>query len=82
MKAPDGVSGNDIKKDMLARGIVIAGGQERLSGKIFRIGNMGNVQPKDILLTIAELEIVLKKRGILSRVGPGIEAASDILDKL
>jgi len=43
---------------------------------------MGNVQPKDILLTVAELEIVLKKRGIVSSVGAGIEAASDVLDTL
>jgi len=43
MKAPEGVTGNDIKKDMQARGVVIAGGQDRLSGKIFRIGNMGNI---------------------------------------
>jgi aspartate aminotransferase-like enzyme len=82
MKAPEGVTGNDIKKDMMARGITIAGGQDHLSGKIFRIGSMGNVQPKDIMLTIQELEIVLRKRGIISHIGAGTEAASDVLDTL
>lgn len=82
MKAPEGITGNDIKKDMMARGIIIAGGQSHLSGKIFRIGSMGNVQPKDIMLTIQELELVLKKRGIISDIGPGIEAASKVLDTL
>ncbi|WMW24777.1 alanine--glyoxylate aminotransferase family protein [Methanolobus sediminis] len=82
MKAPEGVTGNDIKKDMLARGITIAGGQDRLSGKIFRIGSMGNVQPKDIMLTIQELEVVLKKRGVISGLGAGVEAASEVLDSL
>ncbi|WP_094228317.1 pyridoxal-phosphate-dependent aminotransferase family protein [Methanolobus psychrotolerans] len=82
MKAPEGVSGNDIKKDMLARGIIIAGGQDHLSGKIFRIGSMGNVQPKDIMLTIQELEVVLKKRGIIPSIGAGTEAASEVLDTL
>lgn len=82
MKAPEGITGNDIKKDMMARGITIAGGQSHLSGKIFRIGSMGNVQPKDIMLTIQELELVLKKRGIISDVGPGVEAASEVLDTL
>ena len=82
MKAPEGVTGNDIKKDMMARGITIAGGQDRLSGKIFRIGSMGNVQPKDIMLTIQELEVVLRKRGVISELGAGVEAASDVLDKL
>jgi aspartate aminotransferase-like enzyme len=82
MKAPEGVTGNDIKKDMMARGITIAGGQSHLSGKIFRIGSMGNVQPKDIMLTIQELEVVLKKRGVVSDLGPGVEAASEVLDTL
>lgn len=82
MKAPEGITGNDIKKDMMARGITIAGGQSHLSGKIFRIGSMGNVQPKDIMLTIQELEIVLKKRGIISDIGSGVEAASEVLDTL
>ena len=82
MKAPEGVSGNDIKKDMLERGIVIAGGQARLSGKIFRIGSMGNFTPRDILITIAELETVLQKRGVVSDYGAGIQAAADVLDKL
>jgi L-aspartate aminotransferase apoenzyme (EC 2.6.1.1)/phosphoserine aminotransferase apoenzyme (EC 2.6.1.52) len=82
MKAPEGVTGNDIKKDMMARGITIAGGQSHLSGKIFRIGSMGNVQPKDIMLTVQELEVVLKKRGVVSDLGPGIEAASEVLDTL
>ena len=82
MKAPEGITGNDIKKDMMARGITIAGGQSHLSGKIFRIGSMGNVQPKDIMLTIQELEVVLKKRGIVSDIGAGTEAASEVLDTL
>ncbi|WP_340818612.1 alanine--glyoxylate aminotransferase family protein [Methanolobus sp. WCC4] len=82
MKAPEGVTGNDIKKDLMAKGITIAGGQSHLSGKIFRIGSMGNVQPKDIMLTIQELEVVLKKRGVVSEIGAGIEAASEVLDTL
>jgi len=82
MKAPEDVSGNDIKKDMMARGITIAGGQSHLSGKIFRIGSMGNFQPKDLLLTIQELEIVLKNRGVISEIGKGVEAANNVLDRL
>ncbi len=82
MKAPEGVTGNDIKKDMMARGITIAGGQDHLSGKIFRIGSMGNVQPKDIMLTMQELEVVLRKRGVISELGIGVGAASEVLDTL
>ncbi|WP_440952189.1 pyridoxal-phosphate-dependent aminotransferase family protein [Methanococcoides sp. FTZ1] len=82
MKAPEGVSGNDIKNAMLEKGIIIAGGQNRLSGQIFRIGSMGNVAPKDIMLTIQELELVLKKLGVVNEIGAGTEAAASVLDTL
>ncbi|WP_135606119.1 alanine--glyoxylate aminotransferase family protein [Methanococcoides sp. NM1] len=82
MKAPEGVNSNDIKKGMMDKGIIIAGGQNRLSGQIFRIGSMGNVAPKDIMLTIQELELVLKKLGIVNEIGPGTEAAATVLDTL
>ncbi|KGK98539.1 aminotransferase [Methanococcoides methylutens] len=82
MKAPEGVSGNDIKSGMMDKGIIIAGGQNRLSGQIFRIGSMGNVAPKDIMLTIQELELVLKKLNIVNEIGAGTEAAASVLDTL
>ena len=82
MKAPEGIGGEDIKGDMKKRGIIIAGGQEHLKGKIFRIGSMGNVTARDILSTIMELEIVLKKRGYLDCLGAGVEATNSVIDKL
>ncbi len=80
MKTPEGVGSNDIKKDMLKRGIVIAGGQARLGNKIFRIGSMGNFTARDILITIQELETVLIKRGVIFDHGAGIQAATNVLD--
>lgn len=80
MKAPGGINGDDIKKDMKARGVLITGGQDHLAGKIFRIGNMGNVMPRDIMLTIQQLELVLRKRGVISELGAGQEAASQVFD--
>ncbi len=82
MKAPEGIDGEDIKGDMKKRGIIIAGGQEHLKGKIFRIGSMGNVTARDILSTIMGLEIVLKKRGYLDCLGAGVEATNSVIDKL
>lgn len=49
-----------IKEDF---NIVIADGQESLQGKIFRIGHMGYVFERDILMTIACVDAVLKKLG-------------------
>lgn len=81
MKAPTNVNGEDIKSDMKARGVIIAGGQERLKNKIFRIGCMGNVTGRDVLSTIQQLEIVLNKRGYIDHLGAGIEAANRVLDR-
>jgi len=80
MKVPDGINGNDIKKDMLNEGIIIAGGQSHLSGKIFRIGNMGNVNSNNVLSTIQTLEMVLKNRKQINTLGDGVQAASDVLN--
>lgn len=81
MKAPAGIDGEDIKNDMKKRGIIIAGGQERLKSKIFRIGCMGNVTARDVLSTVQQLEIVLNKRGYISTLGAGTEAAMRVLDR-
>lgn len=41
--------------------VVIAGGQERLSGKIFRIGHLGSVEEEDIRLVLKALKEALPK---------------------
>jgi len=82
MKAPEGVDSNDIKKGMMDKGIIIAGGQNRLSGKIFRIGSMGNVAPKDLMMTIQHLELVFKKLNVVNEIGAGTEAAAKVFDTL
>jgi aspartate aminotransferase-like enzyme len=61
---PDGVDGKKLRQLMHSEhGIVLAGGQQKLDGKIFRIGHLGMVSEKDI----AELLKALKD--ILPRVG-------------
>jgi aspartate aminotransferase-like enzyme len=82
MKSPAGIDGEDIKNDMKKRGVIIAGGQERLKSKIFRIGSMGNVTARDVLSTIQQLEIVLNKHGYIDSVGAGTEAATRVIDRL
>jgi aspartate aminotransferase-like enzyme len=43
--------------------IALAGGQDHLKGKIFRIGHLGFVSNRDILTAIAALEATLAKQG-------------------
>ena len=79
MKVPSGIPFDQLKKEMLARGILIAGGQAHLKGNIFRIGSMGNFRSKDILITIQMLESVLHRHGVVSDFGAGTEAAGSVL---
>ena len=44
-------------------GVELAGGQGKLSGKIFRIGHMGYATPLDMLTCLAALEMALDKPG-------------------
>ncbi|MEA1908078.1 MAG: alanine--glyoxylate aminotransferase family protein [Euryarchaeota archaeon] len=79
MKVPSGIAFDQMKKEMLAHKILIAGGQAHLKGKIFRIGSMGNFGPKDLLITIQMLESVLHRHGVVSEFGAGTEAAGSVL---
>lgn len=60
--------------------IILAGGQDHLKGKIFRIGHLGFVSDRDILTAIGALEAALLELGHESfSPGAGITAASQIL---
>lgn len=58
-KAPEGKSEKQIRDTLKNYGIVIAGGQAHLKGKIMRIGHMGNCGEKEIIATLACLERAL-----------------------
>ncbi|SHG19149.1 pyridoxal-phosphate-dependent aminotransferase family protein [Ornithinibacillus halophilus] len=78
---------NDFNPDALRKtvkndfNLVLAGGQQELKGKIFRIGHMGYCSPSDILQTISLIEIGLVKTGKNVMLGSGIAAAQKILTK-
>ncbi|MDC3415048.1 pyridoxal-phosphate-dependent aminotransferase family protein [Terrihalobacillus insolitus] len=56
----------------------VAGGQQHLKGKIFRIGHMGYCAPADILQIVAILEIALKRIGKNVPLGSGTAAAQEV----
>lgn len=55
--------------------IALAGGQDHLAGKIFRMGHLGYVSDRDILTAIGALEATLKLLGWAFTPGAGITAA-------
>jgi aspartate aminotransferase-like enzyme len=80
IKAPEGVDGKKLKKnfeDMY--GLIIAGGQSQLKGKIIRIAHIGYFQPLDIIQAVSTLELVLKDMGYPVELGKGVKAAEEIL---
>lgn len=79
MKMPEGISDEKLRGGMKRHGVIVSGGQERLKGKIFRIGTMGVCSSADILRTIQTLELVLAKEGRLRERGAGVEAAFRVL---
>jgi aspartate aminotransferase-like enzyme len=59
-----GMEADKIRSLMKKRfDIALAGGQDHLSNKIFRIGHLGFVSDRDILSCIASLEVVLSELG-------------------
>ena len=80
IKAPEGIDGKKLKKnfeDMY--GLIIAGGQSQLKGKIIRIAHIGYFQPLDIIQAVGTLELVLKDMGYPVELGAGVKAAEEIL---
>jgi aspartate aminotransferase-like enzyme len=60
--------------------IVLAGGQDHLNGKIFRIGHIGFVSDRDILTAVSALEATLQLIGFTNTTpGAGVKAALAVL---
>ncbi|MFN5515788.1 MAG: pyridoxal-phosphate-dependent aminotransferase family protein [Cyanobacteriota bacterium] len=59
--------------------IALAGGQDHLKGKVFRIGHLGFVCDRDILSCIGALEATLMGLGHSAAPGAGVAAACKVL---
>ncbi|MBG1265548.1 pyridoxal-phosphate-dependent aminotransferase family protein [Nostoc sp. WHI] len=75
--APQGIEPDKIRSLMKKRfDIALAGGQDHLTNKIFRIGHLGFVSDRDILSCVASLEVTLTELGYKDFTsGSGIAAA-------
>lgn len=78
--APVQVDSEQIRKVLKKRyDIAMAGGQDHLKGKIFRIGHLGFVSDRDILTAIASLEAALLELGYDAFTpGAGVAAAAKV----
>ena len=59
---PKGINGAEMLRTMREEhDVVLAGGQQSLSGKIFRIGHLGLVSDEDIDGVFSALELTIAK---------------------
>jgi aspartate aminotransferase-like enzyme len=73
-KMPDGHEWKPFNAAIKSHGVVLAGGQGKLTGKIFRLGHLGSVTVDEILGAIAVLERVSIEQG--RRIEPGLAVAA------
>lgn len=78
---PEGIDGDKVRKIMSEKyGVMVAGGQGDLKGKLVRIGHMGYVSHGDIIQTIAALEKAMLEVNYPMEIGLGVKAALEILE--
>jgi len=79
--APDGIDAEALRKKVKERfDILLAGGQDHLKGKVFRIGHLGFVCDRDVLTAVAAIEATLQELGLhKGSTGAGVAAAAAAL---
>jgi aspartate aminotransferase-like enzyme len=79
VRCPDGIDGDVLTKLIRAKyGIIFAPGQDRLKGKIFRIGHIGYLERSEILQALAVLELALEELGYPVKRGDAVAAAEEV----
>ncbi|HAZ09760.1 MAG TPA: aminotransferase [Candidatus Omnitrophica bacterium] len=80
VKVPQGIDGEKLVKTMRDKyGVGIAGGQDEMKGKIFRIATMGYITPSDLIVCLATLETALSEMGYKFQLGSGVRALEETL---
>lgn len=72
---PEDLDWKPFNAELRRLGLVVAGGQGQLTGKIFRIGHLGTVTVEEILATMGTLETALLRAGRTITPGAGVAAA-------
>jgi len=79
--APAGIDAEELRKAVKQRfDILLAGGQDHLKGKVFRIGHLGFVCDRDVLTAVAAIEATLQGLGLhQGAAGAGVAACAAAL---
>ena len=80
VKVPEGIDGQEMVKRLREHyGITMAGGQNQLKGKIFRIAHLGYADRFDVITAVAAVEMVFAELGYKVKAGKGVAAAEAVL---
>ncbi len=80
--SPQGIDPKKVTKIMRDKyGVTIAGGQEHLASKIFRIAHLGYVSIFDTITAISALEFTLHELGYPVQFGKGVAAAMEVFHR-
>src|SRR5207237_787550 len=80
VKVPAGIDGGELLGKLEKQyGLKLAGGQDHLKGKIFRLAHMGYIDQFDVLTGLAGVELVLLEMGYSLESGRGVAAAQRVL---
>ena len=72
---PEGLDWKAFNAEVKGRGVVLAGGQGKLTGKILRLGHLGSVSLEEILGALSTLEIACLANGLTVTPGVAVGAA-------
>lgn len=75
IKAPSGIDGKELVKILREQhGLIVAGGQGQLKGKIMRVTHMGDYDHLDMIAMLAAVEMTLRELGWKFEWGAGLAA--------
>ncbi|MGL6135211.1 MAG: pyridoxal-phosphate-dependent aminotransferase family protein [Prochlorococcaceae cyanobacterium] len=79
--APENIDAETLRKRVKERfDILLAGGQDHLKGKVFRIGHLGFVCDRDVLTAVAAIEATVQELGLHTGApGAGVAACATAL---
>lgn len=77
---PDEITADELREHIASRyGVIFAGGQGQLKGRVIRIAHMGYCGATDIIAAIGALERGLADLGYKFELGAGVAAAEEVL---
>ncbi len=78
---PDEVPGEEVLKSLEKKNIFLAGGQEKMLGKLIRIGHMGFIENDDVIYVLKRLFSLLLEKSPQSFVGKNLDLAIAAAEK-